>query len=326
MTPSVRGEVREARVLQPAVLDAVGRGLGEAAVGVDRRVARRELGPAAQARAEALGLGGRRAREEAAVALERRPRRAHRAAVDAGRAHAHEEASVEAGVVGAQGAVALVGVEEHGAHYPPRRAGALAVFGHGIPPAIMADGPPQRIRGARRRDDARLRPVEANAMFGGWGLYHQGAFFAIVAGDTLYLKTDAQNRARFEAQGLEPFVFQAKDGKKTAMSYRRAPDEALERPRGDGRVGALRVRVGAAGRGRQGQARYASTISGAFSTGKLTEFATKQCSCALACMARASSRSVPFATVTFGRSMPEQDLHLARGRDPCRARRVAWSS
>jgi DNA transformation protein len=72
--------------------------------------------------------------------------------------------------------------------------------------------------------------VEAKAMFGGWGLYHRGAFFALVAGDALYLKTDAENRARFEAEGLEPFVFASKDGKKTAMSYRRAPDEALENP------------------------------------------------------------------------------------------------
>ena len=72
--------------------------------------------------------------------------------------------------------------------------------------------------------------VEAKAMFGGWGLYHRGAFFALVAGDTLYLKTDAENRAHFEAEGLEPFVFEARDGKKTAMSYRRAPDEALESP------------------------------------------------------------------------------------------------
>jgi DNA transformation protein len=73
-------------------------------------------------------------------------------------------------------------------------------------------------------------PVEARAMFGGWGLYHQGAFFALVAGDTLFLKTDAENRTHFEALGLEPFVFEAKGGKKSAMSYRRAPDEALESP------------------------------------------------------------------------------------------------
>jgi DNA transformation protein len=72
--------------------------------------------------------------------------------------------------------------------------------------------------------------VEAKAMFGGWGLYHRGAFFAIVAQDALYLKTDAQNRGQFEAQALEPFVFRSKDGTKTAMSYRCAPDEALEDP------------------------------------------------------------------------------------------------
>lgn len=73
-------------------------------------------------------------------------------------------------------------------------------------------------------------PVEAKAMFGGWGLYHRDAFFALVAYDTLYLKVDPDNRARFEAEGLEPFVFEAKDGRKTAMSYRQAPDEALENP------------------------------------------------------------------------------------------------
>lgn len=75
-----------------------------------------------------------------------------------------------------------------------------------------------------------LGPVEAKAMFGGWGLYHRGAFFAIVAADTLFLKTDAESRARFDAEGLEPFVFESKDGRSTAMSYRRAPDEALESP------------------------------------------------------------------------------------------------
>jgi DNA transformation protein and related proteins len=71
-------------------------------------------------------------------------------------------------------------------------------------------------------------PVEAEAMFGGWGLYCRGAFFAIVVSDTLYFKTDPVNRARFEAAGLEGFVFTSKGGAKTTMSYRRAPDEALD--------------------------------------------------------------------------------------------------
>ena len=37
-------------------------------------------------------------------------------------------------------------------------------------------------------------PVEPKAMFGGWGLYHAGLFFALIADNVLYLKVDAENR------------------------------------------------------------------------------------------------------------------------------------
>ena len=74
----------------------------------------------------------------------------------------------------------------------------------------------------------RFGPVEAKRMFGGWGLYHAGSFFALVFEDTLYLKTDADNRAEFDALGLEPFVFQQKDGDTIVTSYCRAPEDALE--------------------------------------------------------------------------------------------------
>ena len=70
-------------------------------------------------------------------------------------------------------------------------------------------------------------PVEAKSMFGGWGLYHGGLFFALIAEDTLYLKVDDETRARFEAQGLGPFLYDAKGGK-YAMSYYQAPAETLE--------------------------------------------------------------------------------------------------
>ncbi len=76
----------------------------------------------------------------------------------------------------------------------------------------------------------RFGPVEARSMFGGWGLYHQGAFFALIAEDALYIKTDDENRADFEALGLEPFVYSMKDGQALTMSYRAAPEEALENP------------------------------------------------------------------------------------------------
>ena len=72
-------------------------------------------------------------------------------------------------------------------------------------------------------------PVEARAMFGGWGLYHRGSFFALIAEDALYLKTDDESRPDFEAAGLSPFVYSMKTGDIT-MSYFQAPDEALESP------------------------------------------------------------------------------------------------
>src|SRR6185503_4178560 len=65
---------------------------------VDRRIAGRELGPAAQTPSEARLLGFLWASEEPAVPNLRRLRRAHGAAVDAGRRHADEERAVEARV------------------------------------------------------------------------------------------------------------------------------------------------------------------------------------------------------------------------------------
>ena len=73
-------------------------------------------------------------------------------------------------------------------------------------------------------------PVEAKSMFGGWGLYHDGRFFAIVAEDTLYFKVDGETLARFEREGGGPFVYRARDGEHVGMGYHRPPDEALESP------------------------------------------------------------------------------------------------
>lgn len=72
--------------------------------------------------------------------------------------------------------------------------------------------------------------VERKSMFGGWGLYHEGHFFALIMRDVLYLKADAQNQASFDALGLGPFVFESRLGEKTVMHYFQAPVEALESP------------------------------------------------------------------------------------------------
>lgn len=74
-----------------------------------------------------------------------------------------------------------------------------------------------------------LGAVRARRMFGGQGLYLDELFVALIAGEQLYLKTDAQTRARFEAAGCEPFRY-LKKGEWTALGYFRPPEEAMESP------------------------------------------------------------------------------------------------
>ena len=84
----------------------------------------------------------------------------------------------------------------------------------------------------------------SRAMFGGHGLYVDGVFFAIVDDDELFLRVDDEIRAAFEALGCTPFEYTTNDGVGHAMSYLRAPDEALERPEAMGRW--ARLSLGAA--------------------------------------------------------------------------------
>lgn len=74
-----------------------------------------------------------------------------------------------------------------------------------------------------------LGPVEVKRMFGGWGVYREGVFFALVMHETLYLKTDERNRGAFDARGLEAFTFR-KGSEVIETGYRAAPEEALEDP------------------------------------------------------------------------------------------------
>jgi len=74
-----------------------------------------------------------------------------------------------------------------------------------------------------------LGSVRARRMFGGQGLYLDELFVAIIVGEQLYLKTDAQSRPRFEAAGCEPFRY-LRQGEWTSLGYFRPPEEALESP------------------------------------------------------------------------------------------------
>ncbi len=74
-----------------------------------------------------------------------------------------------------------------------------------------------------------LGPVRERRMFGAHGLYVQDLFIAIVAGEQLYLKTDASTRPRFEAAGGTPFTFVQRTGT-IETGYLTPPAEALDAP------------------------------------------------------------------------------------------------
>jgi DNA transformation protein and related proteins len=73
----------------------------------------------------------------------------------------------------------------------------------------------------------RIGPIGIRKMFGGYGVYHEGLMFGLVADDTLYLKADATNARYFEEQGLGPFEYR-KHGKTIRMSYYQAPDGIMD--------------------------------------------------------------------------------------------------
>lgn len=74
---------------------------------------------------------------------------------------------------------------------------------------------------------APLGEITARSMMGGYVLYCGGTVFALLADNTLYLKTDAVTRPRFEALGLKPFQpFPGKPG----MRYYPPPTEFFEDP------------------------------------------------------------------------------------------------
>ncbi len=103
-----------------------------------------------------------------------------------------------------------------------------------------------------------LGRIHTKRMFGGHGVYHEGRMFALVLGDTLYLKADAQTARFFDQLALPAFSYQ-RAGKTATLSYRQAPAELFE-DRAEALLWGRRaleaaVRSGAAPKKRKAQAR-----------------------------------------------------------------------
>lgn len=71
--------------------------------------------------------------------------------------------------------------------------------------------------------------ITTRKMFGGYGVYHAGLMFGLVADDELYLKVDKLSIDEFNAAGLAAFEY-TKNGKVMKMSYHKAPGDIYDDP------------------------------------------------------------------------------------------------
>lgn len=69
--------------------------------------------------------------------------------------------------------------------------------------------------------------IAQRRMFGGAGVYCDGAIFAIVGDDDIWFKANDETRGAFEAAGSGPFEVEM-NGKTGTMSYYSAPEEIFD--------------------------------------------------------------------------------------------------
>lgn len=76
---------------------------------------------------------------------------------------------------------------------------------------------------------APLGALRSRRMFGGYGIYVDEIFIAIIAFEQLWLKADAETIPAFQQAGCAPFCYD-KQGQVMTMAYYAAPEEAMESP------------------------------------------------------------------------------------------------
>ncbi len=81
---------------------------------------------------------------------------------------------------------------------------------------------------------AGMGPIQVKRMFGGAGVYADGLMFALIADDTIYLRTDEALKAALHEEGSGPFIWTPQKGPRAGeqidMGYWRLPDAALDEP------------------------------------------------------------------------------------------------
>jgi DNA transformation protein len=73
-------------------------------------------------------------------------------------------------------------------------------------------------------------PVTVRRMFSGAGIFAEGLMIALVVDGVIFLKADEETIPQFEGEGLSPFSYKTKGGKRTIMSYWRMPERLYDDP------------------------------------------------------------------------------------------------
>jgi DNA transformation protein len=73
-----------------------------------------------------------------------------------------------------------------------------------------------------------LGHITSRRMFSGAGLYCDGVIFALILRDTLYFKVNDGNRATYEAEGLQPFSYEARGRRVEVGAYWHVPERLLD--------------------------------------------------------------------------------------------------
>jgi DNA transformation protein len=72
--------------------------------------------------------------------------------------------------------------------------------------------------------------VSVRRLFGGLGIYADAAMFALVSRGVIYLKADDETATAFQREGMGPFTYATKGGKRSILSYWRLPDRLYDDP------------------------------------------------------------------------------------------------
>ena len=77
---------------------------------------------------------------------------------------------------------------------------------------------------------APLGHITTRRMFSGAGVYCDGVIFALILRGALFFKVDDGNRATYEAEGLEPFKYEARGRTVEMGAYWRVPERLFDDP------------------------------------------------------------------------------------------------